>query len=282
MLMNTIEAASADQAALWNGAAGSAWVDAQQVLDTMLQPFEDLLVERLGKRPGARVLDVGCGTGSTTLAFARRAGAGRCTGVDISEPMLALAQARAAREGVPARFIRADAQTYPFERASFDAVASRFGVMFFVDPAQAFGNLRAAARDGAALHFVAWRAAAENPFMTAAERAAGPLLPALPARLPNAPGQFAFADAKRVESILAGAGWGEVSIRPLDLECSFPAHALDLYLSRLGPVGVLLQSADADTRARVTAALRDAFAPYVRGTEVRFATACWSIDAVAA
>src|SRR5690349_15766118 len=123
-----------EQATLWNGPAGRAWVDAQEPLDQMFQPFEDLLVAAIAAGSGGRVLDVGCGTGSTTLAVARRLGpTGRCKGIDISEPMLAAARARAAREGVPASFIRADAQVHAFAPASFDMIISRFGVMFFED-----------------------------------------------------------------------------------------------------------------------------------------------------
>jgi SAM-dependent methyltransferase len=153
-----------EQEALWNGPAGRAWVDEQEVLDRVLRPFEELLV---GAAAG-RVLDVGCGTGSTTVAFARKTGA-RCVGVDISEPMLRFARARAEREGVAVEFVRADAQTYAFEPGSFDRILSRFGVMFFGDPVRAFANLR---RAGGELRFVAWRSANENPFMTTAERAA--------------------------------------------------------------------------------------------------------------
>src|SRR5437868_4467166 len=187
------------QTALWNGRAGRAWVDAQQVLDQMFKPLEDRLVEAVRAGSGQRVLDVGCGTGSTTLAVARQLGAeGHCIGIDISEPMIAAARARAEREiDTRASFIRADAQTQAFEPASFDMIISRFGVMFFDDAVGAFANLRRAARDGAELRFVAWRSAAENPFMTTAERAAAPMLPNLPARRADAPGQFAFADQDR-------------------------------------------------------------------------------------
>ena len=158
---------------------------------------------------GGRVLDVGCGTGSTTLAVARRLGAkGRCIGIDISEPMIAAARARAEREGTPASFIRADAQTHAFEPASFDMIISRFGVMFFDDSVRAFANLRRAAKQTPSLRFIAWRSAAENPFMTTAERAAAPLLPNLPARRPDAPGQFAFADRDRVHAHPGGERLG--------------------------------------------------------------------------
>lgn len=272
-----------EQAMLWNGLAGHAWVEAQAVLDGMFQPFEDLLVDALPAASTSRVLDVGCGTGSTTLAAARRLGAtSTCVGIDISEPMLAAARVRADREGTPARFIRADAQTHAFTPASFDRIISRFGVMFFDDAVAAFTNLRRAARDGAELRFVAWRSPAENPFMTAAERAAAPLLPKLPARTPDAPGQFAFADRGRVQRILEESGWTGIDIQPIDVACSLAEKDLVLYLSRLGPLGRVLPELDEPTRKRVIATARAAFDPYVHGAEVRLTAACWQVSARAA
>jgi ubiquinone/menaquinone biosynthesis C-methylase UbiE len=269
-----------EQAALWNGRAGRTWVDMQEVLDRLFKPFEDLLVEAVRAGSGHRVLDVGCGTGSTTLAVARRLDAqGRCLGVDISDPMIAAAQARAQREDTPARFIRADVQRHAFEPASFDTVISRFGVMFFEDPVQAFANLRRAASNDARLHVIAWRSAAENPFMTTAERAAAPLLPNLPARRPGAPGQFAFADQDRVSAILEESGWTGVDIQPIDVDCTLPEKDLLGYLTRLGPVGLILQEADEKTRTQVIATVRAAFDPFVHGTEVRFTAACWTVSA---
>jgi SAM-dependent methyltransferase len=226
------------------------------------------------------VLDVGCGTGSTTLAVARRLDAqGHCLGVDISDPMIAAAQARAQREDTPASFIRADVQRHAFEPASFDTVISRFGVMFFEDPVQAFANLRRAASNDARLHVIAWRSAAENPFMTTAERAAAPLLPNLPARRPGAPGQFAFADRHRVSAILEESGWTGVDIQPFDVDCTLPEKDLPGYLTRLGPVGLILQEADEETRTQVIDTVRAAFDPFVHGTQVRFTAACWTISA---
>jgi ubiquinone/menaquinone biosynthesis C-methylase UbiE len=272
--------ASEDQAALWNGVAGRTWVEAQELLDRLFEPFEKLLAEEVVSGSKRSVLDVGCGTGATTLAIARSLGAsGRSMGVDISEPMIALARARAARERVPAVFVAADAQSHAFEAESFDMIVSRFGVMFFEDNVRAFANLRRAARAGADVRLIAWRSPAENPFMTAAERAAAPLLPSMPPRRPGAPGQFAFADAKRVRGILEESGWAAIDVRPLDVACAFPADQLDDYLTRLGPVGRILQEADERTRSGVIAVVRAAFDPYVDGDEVRFNAACWMICA---
>jgi SAM-dependent methyltransferase len=252
------------------------------VLDGLFAPFADRLADAvLDGRPGT-VLDVGCGTGGTTLAIARRIGdVGRCVGIDISEPMIAAARSRAAREGTAADFVLADAQRHAFAPASVDTIVSRFGVMFFDDPIAAFANLRQAATDDARLRVVAWRSAVDNPFMTTAERAAAPLLPDLPPRRADGPGQFAFADRGHVDTILAAGGWRDIDIQPIDVTCTMPAAALLPYVTRLGPVGQFLQQADEPTRARVVEAVRGAFEPYLSDGEVRFTAACWMIGATA-
>ena len=269
-----------EQSRLWNGPSGRAWVDAQELLDQIYKPFEELLVAAVTARPRERVLDVGCGTGSTTLAAARALGSkGRCIGIDISDPMIATARERAKKDNTPVDFICADAQVHAFEPASVDMFVSRFGVMFFADPIQAFANLRRAARDNADMSFIAWRSAAENPFMTTAERAAASLLPDLPPRRPDAPGQFAFANQQRVHTIVEQSGWTTIDIRAIDVECAMPEKELVRHVTRLGPVGMRLQHADDETRARVIDAVRPAFDPYVRGADVRFTAACWMINA---
>jgi SAM-dependent methyltransferase len=273
-------AAHLEQAAVWNGAAGRAWIAAQAVLDAMFQRFEDLLVDTVRASSATNVLDIGCGTGGTTLAIAQALDpGGRCIGIDVSAPMIAHAERRAKRDDARARFVCADAERFPFAPARFDLLVSRFGVMFFADPVRAFANLRHATRAGGALHAIAWRGAAHNPFMTTAERAAAPLLPALPVRVPGAPGQFAFAEAPRVRRILGDSGWRDIAIAPLDVACTLPEPMLLAYIRRMGPVGLLLQDADATTRARVIETVREAFAPYVHGTQVRFTAACWRITA---
>ncbi|EPX65157.1 Methyltransferase [Cystobacter fuscus DSM 2262] len=278
--MNVAHQGDDGQTTLWNGPAGRAWVETQELLDQMFKPLEDLLVEAALAGAGHQVLDVGCGTGGTTLAVARLLGAkGRCTGIDISEPMITAARARAERESTPASFIRANAQNHAFEPASFDMIISRFGVMFFDDFVRAFANLRQAAKDGAELRFVAWRSPSENPFMTTAERAAAPLLPNIPARQPDAPGQFAFADQRRVHRILEESGWAELDIRPIDVTCTLPEKELVRYLTRLGPLGLILHEADDRTRTQVIETVRAAFEPYVHGAEVRFSAACWMVGA---
>lgn len=278
--MEIARRADGEQSTLWNGVAGHAWVELQALLDELFKPFETMLVEAVVAASSSRVLDVGCGTGGTALAIARRLAArGCCSGIDISAPMLAAARTRATREDLAAEFICADAQDHAFEPASFDMIVSRFGVMFFSDPIKAFANLRRAASDAAALRCVTWRGATENPFMTTAERAAAPLLPDIPAREPGGPGQFAFAEPRRVTDILERSGWADIHLEPLDVPCAFPETQLVPYFTQLGPLGRVFPQAGAQTRRQIIDKVRAAFAPYVSGGEVRFEAACWRVAA---
>lgn len=276
--------ANKDQEEMWNGPGGKAWVRAQTLLDAAFTQFEDILVEAVTAAGAKSVLDIGCGTGATTLAMAKALEAGAdCLGLDISETMISHARKRASETRSTAEFIVADAQTQEFAPNHYEMITSRFGVMFFEDPVAAFRNLHRAAAPGAGMVLLSWRDPAENPFMTAAEAAARPLLPDLPKREPNARGQFGFADSARVERILSEAGWQDVANEKLNVECRFPLSALDLYVSLMGPVGyVMAQGVDDATREKVIDVVRAAFMEFAVGDEVVFTAACWKTTARAA
>lgn len=273
--------AAMSQSDLWNGPAGQAWLHMQALLDSLFEPFEALLVDAVRWHGPHAVLDIGCGTGATTLAIARAlAPHGSCTGADLSQMMIDRARQRAAQEadGVHANFRSGDASRLD-GAGPFDMATSRFGVMFFDDPAAAFERIRAAMVPDAPLAAIAWRSPAENPFMTCAERAAAPLLPPLPPMQPGAPGQFAFADPEHVRAILDASGWRDVTLSPIDIACTMPEAGLMPYLSNLGRIGIALQQAVAATRDHVFGIVRAAFDPFVDGDTVRFNAACWMIEA---
>src|SRR5581483_7884631 len=124
-------AANDDMIEYWNGPVGERWVRLNAELDLALSKISDALLAFAAAGPGERVLDVGCGCGTATFALAKAVGpAGDVTGVDISRPMLAYARSR----GAGVNFIEADASVHRFH-PTHDLVFSRFGVMFFADPA---------------------------------------------------------------------------------------------------------------------------------------------------
>ena len=189
---------NADQIAFWNGLAGQHWTDRQQAQDTILAPVSDVLIDRVKARAGERIVDVGCGCGATTIALAQKVGpTGHVLGIDISAPMLARAR-QIAPAGLPADFVLGDATVYPFQPASFDLLVSRFGVMFFAEPALSFANMRRALRPSARLAFACWREPRENPWMMAPLQAAYKHVPKLPQLGPDDPGPFSFASEQRV------------------------------------------------------------------------------------
>ena len=279
--MSDLSIANPEQAQHWNDRAGRTWVELGDMIDDLLAPFAAMLVDEIGQGDNGRILDVGCGAGAVTLALAQRSGPdGHCLGVDISAPLVEAARARASNQSiVTAEFVQADAESHSFEAGGFDAIVSRFGVMFFGDPVAAFRNLRNAARSGGKLAFIAWRSAAENGFMTTAERAARAVLPDLPPRDEAAPGQFAFGDGTRIRDILDASGWRDIAVDPVDVTCVLPRSALRTYATRMGPLGAIFPTLDDDVRARLVTCLETAFEPFAEGDEMRFTAACWRVTA---
>ena len=170
---------NADQKAFWNGAAGERWADPAGAHRRGLAPATAAALAVAAPAAGTGVLDVGCGAGASVLALAEAVGpSGRVLGVDVSRPLLEVAERRAAQAGlVQARFLLADAATHAFAPGGVELVFSRFGVMFFADPAGAFRNIRTALRTGGRLAFVCWQPLAANPWVRVPLEALRPLLP---------------------------------------------------------------------------------------------------------
>lgn len=274
---------NAAQIAFWNGHAGERWTRFQRRIDAAHQAFADAALKRLAARAGERIVDIGCGSGGTALALAEAVkGHGFVQGVDVSRPLLGLAAARAgAIPEYPIRFVEADAATHRFEPASFDALFSRFGVMFFADPVAAFANLRRALKPGGRLVFACWRERRENLWVRVPAEIARRIVELPPAPPPEEPGPFAFADAGRVGAILERAGFAAIGFDKVDAAMPMgetPAAAAD-YLVQVGPVATALN--DKNDPA-ITARVREAFlAEFAKGGPgpVALAGAIWVVSA---
>jgi SAM-dependent methyltransferase len=274
---------NADQIAYWNGPGGQRWASRQAAQDILLAPVADILIDRAGPKAGERILDVGCGSGATTIAFARKVGpSGHVLGVDVSGPMLERARQSAPKD-LPVEFALADATVYPFVPASIDLLASRFGVMFFADPAKSFANMRKALRPSGRLTFACWREPRENPFFMAPLQAAYKHVPKLPQQGPDDPGPFAFASEARVHRILGEAGFTGIAMEPCPLSLdSANGRGLDGAVQGaldIGPVSRALEGQPAEIRTAAAQSIREALAPFAKGDAVPLPASIWIVTA---
>jgi SAM-dependent methyltransferase len=284
--MSETTGANSEQIAFWNNVGGPKWVRFQALLDRQLDEIGKLVMEAARLETGQAVLDVGCGCGSTTLELARRVGpTGSATGIDISRPMLELARERARTEGLAnTSFTEADAQTHSF-RPEFDVLYSRFGVMFFDNPAAAFANLHRGLRSGARVAFACWQAVHRNPWMAVPMMAAMKHITIELPSSPDAPGPFAFADSARVERILGEAGYGNVAVAGHDISIVLGGGS-DLgettkLVMELGPLGRVIGDASPEDRASVEREVREAIAGYATADGVSMLGAIWLVTATA-
>lgn len=278
--------ANAEQISHWNESAGPVWVAYQERLDRQIRAHGELALGAADLGPGEAVLDIGCGCGDTSLEIACRVGSsGRVRGVDVSGPMLERARERAREAGLShLDFLQADAQSAELGEGIFDVAFSRFGVMFFDDPPVAFSNIaRALKRDGR-VAFICWQAPQENPWITLPMAAIAPYVSLPPPPAADAPGMFSLADPQRIQRLLALAGFAEVRVDAVDVPMAPGGggldQAVDLFLE-VGPARALIAQAGggAALRQQLAAAVREAYAPFVEGGNMRMRSAAWLVTA---
>ncbi|WP_116199838.1 class I SAM-dependent methyltransferase [Amycolatopsis circi] len=245
--------------------------------DAELRRYDQHLREAADVRPDDHVLDIGCGAGQTTRAAAQRAIRGSALGVDISASMLARAE-RASADVPNVRFAQADAQVHPFPPAAFTVGLSRFGTMFFEDPAAAFANVARALRPGARLVQLVWQHRSRQEWVTAIHRTLAEADP--PSG--TAPGDaFSLADPATVRSVLTANGFADVELADVREPVWYgpdPSTALDAVL-KLREASDLLAARDAAEKDRALARLRAELTKHHSRDGVWFAARAWLVTA---
>jgi SAM-dependent methyltransferase len=260
-----MSADNSGQIAEWNGAMGQLWAEKQREIDAIIVPFGEAALKAAAPQSGERVIDIGCGCGDTSIEIARIVGErGTVLGVDVSQPMLAVA--RSHHEQSRCRnleFRDADASEAALP-AGTDLLFSRFGVMFFSQPSPAFSHMRRSLRAGGRCVFVCWRTPRDNAWAMAplsAARAAMGVTP--PPADPHAPGPFAFADDARLCAILADAGFADIDIQRFDKALAIgatPRDAAERAL-RVGPASRFAREAGIEHFPVILDAVERALAP---------------------
>ena len=274
-----VDPSNAEQLKAWDGDQGAFWASHAEHFDTAVAGYDHRLFAAAAINAGEQVMDIGCGTGQTTLAAARSAAPGSALGIDLSARMIESARRTAEREGVAnARFIQADAQIHPFPEQAFDVVLSRTGTMFFGDAVAAFTNIAGAMRPDGRLVLLVWQPFARNEFIVAISTAlaAGRDFPAPP---PEAPGPFSMGDPARVRTVLTQAGFSTPSFDSLTEPMYFGRDPQDAYQFVIGLAGWMLHGLDDDGRARATSALRASLEAHHTAQGVAYASAAWLITA---
>lgn len=273
--------ANVDMAAAWDGHEGDIWTEHAERYEATAGRVWKALRDRTPIADGEAVLDIGCGTGHSTLDAARATPSGRVLGVDLSARMLGRARDRAAAEGLAhVRFEQADAQVHPFPEASFDIAISCCGAMFFADPVAAFGNVRGALRPGGRLAVLAWRELARNRWVTVLRDALA-LGRELPEPQPSAPGPFGLADPEHVRRVLSAAGFVDVGFEPVEEPIYLGRDADDAFsfVRVMGIVEGLTNDLDEGDRARALDQVHAALVAYETVDGVLLPSSAWLITA---
>jgi ubiquinone/menaquinone biosynthesis C-methylase UbiE len=272
----------------WNSAQTRPWADEYEAIDRLFAGLTRVALDHAAPKLGERVIDIGCGSGTTVLDLADRVGpSGYVLGADVSKPFVERARERIAAAGVhQAEIMLCDVSTHIFRANSFDLVFSRFGVMFFADPVATFVNIRKAMKPDGRLALAVFRTPQENKWATAVLAAVRHLLPPIKLPGPEEPGQFSWADAARVRRILETAGFHDVSLTPHDpampLAGRGGAAEAASFMSRVGPVVRATSDASEEQRKEVRAALEAFFRSHEGPQGIVLQGAIWIVTARAA
>jgi SAM-dependent methyltransferase len=196
----------------WSKTRGEKWLSVLDCMQGTIAPIDEPLVRSLRLDAPLRVAEIGCGGGATTRTIRAHAPEGSVVhGFDISPALIEAARKTVAPDDPGIRFQVADMATAAPEQP-YDRLVSRFGIMFFDDPASAFENLFRWLTPEGRFAFAVWGPVEENPWFTSVRDEAAKHVE-LPVAPPDAPGPFRYADAGKLHALLSRAGFVDLDVR---------------------------------------------------------------------
>jgi SAM-dependent methyltransferase len=274
-----VDPSNSEQSRAWNEDEGPYWATHADYFDRSSRGFHDRVLQAAAIGRSEHVLDVGCGTGRTTLLAAQTATDGSALGVDLSAPMLEYARKRAADAAVPnVSFEQADAQAHPFEPDTFDVAISSQGAQFFGDLVTAYTNIGRALRPGGRIAILTWAPMSENEWLREyrGALAVGRDLPMPPI---DAQSPFALSDADRDRKILTSAGFADIELEGVHEGMWFGGDTEEAKGAALGIFGWLLDDLDDDDRKRGLDALQATLEAHQTDEGVIYDSSVWVITA---
>jgi len=201
-----------EQFEFWNEGIGQWWVDEDESMNERLSILTEELFLKSNIKKDDKVLDIGCGGGQTTFEVSEMVGEnGYVLGADISKILLDLAKSKYASTK-NLEFKYCDVQNYKFRENSFNKVISRFGVMFFENPIEAFKNIYDSLQEGGSLNFVCWTNVMENEFFTDPTNIIIRHLNKDFPEITRSPGPLAFSEEKYINEILSNSGFKNIKV----------------------------------------------------------------------
>ncbi len=273
----------------WNTVLFDKFCRFKHLLVQGLAGHSDKVLARNPHPPNARVLDVGCGFGDSTVRIARSVGPeGRAVGVDCAPNFIDAASRDAAQAEVDnAAFFVSDVQ-WDDLRGPYDYAFARFGTMFFSMPGAAMRNIRKALVPGGELTMIVWRRREDNPWLHDAERRVKEIVPVVSHedtdQVHCGPGPFSMSGADMVSDMLHSAGYDHVTFERFDTDICIGRdldEAIEFAMT-LGPAGEIIRLAGEEgvrRKGQVVEALRETLSVYERPHGVWAPSSTWFVNA---
>jgi ubiquinone/menaquinone biosynthesis C-methylase UbiE len=264
-----VEKIKAQQRKGWDSVA-EGWKKWWKPIEQSAQVVSDKLIDLAQIRQGQKVLDIGTGIGEPAVTAARRVGpTGKVVAIDISPQMLAIARERAKDNGLDKiiEFKEADAESLSLPSSNFDAIISRWGLMFLPNLSNALTSIRQALVPDGRIAAAVWSTPQKVPFLSLAIGTAMKEVAASPPP-PGTPGPFTLSDTTMLQEKFKQAGFRDVSVHigNMNFKADSAEQFTSFHQSINAPIKMMIASQTPQRQSEIWNAITDAARKHADGT----------------